>query len=650
MARIPKETIEKIFDSARIEEVVGDYVQLKRSGANLKGLSPFNNERSPSFYVSPAKGIFKDFSSGKGGNVVTFLMEREHFTYPEALRYLAKKYNIDIQEEEETPEQQLANTERESIYLVSQFAQKWFQEALLKTDEGRAIGYSYFQQRGITDASIEKFGLGFSPPARDAFCKAALKSGYVAQYIEQSGLGIGRDGQLFDRFRDRVIFPIYSLSGRVLGFGGRILRSDVKAAKYLNSPESLIYHKSKVLYGLFQAKSAIIKKDKCYLVEGYTDVISFAQSEIENVVSASGTALSADQISLIKRLTPNITMIFDGDAAGIRAAMRGIDLILEAGMKLRVVSLPDGADPDSFARENGAAKTKQYLEENEVDFITFKTQILLGEAGNDPIKKAALIKDIVSSIAKIPDPILREVYVRQTSTDFKIDEQLVFSEMARAMGRQEREQQPAPGLQVVQSPQMAPESEPQELRTKHGPQERAIIKLLVSHATLLGNYTFYDSTGAPQVSEEMSTGLFLLTEIIREQELFTIENPRYKALFDLILAYFTQNDTFPDERHWLQHADNEIAQLCADLVTEHHRIGKWEKWEIFVPEPIQHIEKEATQAILHFKREKVVTAMQEISNAVEKEPESTQHATRLQQIAALNMARLTFDKLLHRVV
>jgi DNA primase len=650
MARIPKETIEKIFDAARIEEVVGDYVQLKRSGSNLKGLSPFNNERSPSFYVSPAKGIFKDFSSGKGGNVVTFLMEREHFTYPEALRYLAKKYNIDIQEEEETPEQQAESNERESLYLVSQFAQKWFQEALLKTDEGRAIGYSYFQQRGISDASIEKFGLGFSPPGRDAFCKAALKSGYVAQYIEQSGLGVGREGQLFDRFRDRVIFPIYSLSGRVLGFGGRILRSDVKAAKYLNSPESLIYHKSKVLYGLFQAKSAIIKQDKCYLVEGYTDVISFAQSGIENVVSASGTALRADQISLIKRLTPNITMLFDGDAAGIRAAMRGIDLVLEAGMKLRVVALPDGADPDSFAREHGAEGTKSFLEANEVDFITFKTQILLKEAGNDPIKKAALIKDIVESIAKIPDPILREVYVRQTSVEFKIDEQVVFSEMSRAMGRQERAQQPAPGLQVVQSPQMEPEAAPPVPPSKHGPQERAIVKLLVAHAALPGQYTFYDSTGAPQETEEMPTGLFLLTEILREQELFTIENPRYKALFDLVVEYFTTHDQFPEEKYWLQHPDNQIAELCADLVADHYRIGKWEKWDIYVPEPIQHIVKEATQAILHFKREKVVAAMQALGAAMEKEIPAEEMIVHMQQIAALNKARLTFDNLLHRVV
>ena len=651
MARIPKETIEKIFDTARIEEVVGDYVQLKRSGSNLKGLSPFNNERTPSFYVSPAKGIFKDFSSGKGGNVVTFLMEREHFTYPEALRYLAKKYNIEIEEEEETPEQQAAANERESLFLVSQFAQKWFQESLLQTEEGQAIGYTYFQQRGITDASIEKFGLGFSPPGRDAFCKVALKSGYTATYIEKSGLGVGRDGQLFDRFRDRVMFPIYSLSGRVLGFGGRILRSDVKAAKYLNSPESLIYHKSKVLYGLFQAKSAIIKQDKCYLVEGYTDVISFAQSGIENVVSASGTALSADQISLIKRLTPNITMIFDGDAAGIRAAMRGTDMVLEAGIKLRVVPLPDGADPDSLAREKGPAATKAYLDANELDFITYKTQILLGEAGNDPIKKAGLIKEIVESIAKIPDPILREVYVRQTSAAFKIDEQLVFSEMSRAMGRIERTQQPEPGLQVVQSPQQPAEEQAAIAQTsKHAPQERAIIKLLVSHANKLGTYTFYDANGAPQVTEEMTTGLFLITEILREADLFTIENPSFKALFDLIFEYFSQHESFPEERHWLQNPDPDIAQMAADLVADHYRIGKWEKWDIYVPEPMQRITEEATQAILHFKREKVVAAMANISKEMEQEAESGAQLQRMQQLAALNNARRNFDKLLHRVV
>lgn len=434
---ISRNTIDTVFEVARVEEVISDFVQLKRAGSNLKGLSPFADEKSPSFMVSPVKQIWKDFSSGKGGNAVTFLMEHEHFSYPEAIRYLAKKYNIEIEETEQTSEEKEQASEKESMYLVSEFAQKYFHQTLLESEEGKAIGLSYFKERGFTTQTIEKFGLGYSPDSWSAFTDEALKGGYQLEFLEKTGLTIVKDNKKFDRFKGRVMFPIQSMSGRVLGFGGRILTSDKKAAKYLNSPESEIYHKSKILYGLFQAKQAIAKNDNCYLVEGYTDVIQFNQSGIENVVASSGTALTPDQIRLISRLTKNITVLFDGDAAGLRASIRGIDLILEEGMNVRVCTFPDGEDPDSFAKKTSFEELTLYLEENAKDFIQFKASLLNREAQNDPIKKAELIRDIVTSISKIPDRIKREVYTKETSRIMDISEDVLANTLAQIL-RKER--------------------------------------------------------------------------------------------------------------------------------------------------------------------------------------------------------------------
>nr|MBF6607949.1 DNA primase [Flavobacterium sp.] len=428
---ISKATIDTVFETVRVEEVIGDFVQLKRAGSNFKGLSPFSDERSPSFMVSPVKQIWKDFSSGKGGNAVAFLMEHEHFTYPEAIRYLAKKYNIEIEETEKTDEEK-ANTDlRESMYLVSEFAQKYFHDVLMNSDEGKAIGYSYFKERGFTNETIKKFGLGYSPESWDAFSKEALGKGYKLEFLESTGLTIVKEDKLIDRFRARVIFPIHSMSGRVLGFGGRILTNDKKAAKYLNSPESDIYHKSKVLYGIYHAKQAIAKQNNCYLVEGYTDVIQFQQAGIENVVSSSGTALTPDQIRLINRLTKNITVLFDGDAAGLRASVRGIDLILEEGMNVKVCTFPDGEDPDSFARKNSYEQLVSYLESNAKDFIQFKASLLMDEAKNDPVKKADQIRDMVTSISKIPDRIQREIYIQETARIMDISEQVLLNTLAQ---------------------------------------------------------------------------------------------------------------------------------------------------------------------------------------------------------------------------
>ncbi|MDO1512028.1 DNA primase [Maribacter confluentis] len=435
---ISKNTIDQVYETARLEEVIGDFVQLKKSGSNFKGLSPFSDERTPSFMVSPVKQIWKDFSSGKGGNVVAFLMEHEHFTYPEAIRYLAKKYNIEVEETEQSNEQKEQANERESMYLVSEFAQKHFKEMLWDTELGKAIGLSYFKERGFTDETIKKFELGYCLDQWDGFTVAALDMGYKLEYLEKTGLTIVKEdrdnpntSRKFDRFKGRVMFPIHSLSGRVLGFGGRILTNDKKAAKYLNSPESDIYHKSKVLYGIYHAKQAIAKEDNCYLVEGYTDVIQFAQKGIQNVVSSSGTALTPEQIRLINRLTKNITVLFDGDAAGLRASIRGIDLILEQGMNVRICTFPEGEDPDSFAKHNELEEVQAYLESNAKDFIQFKASLLVKEASNDPIKRADTVRDIVNSIAKIPDRIKKEIYIQECASIMNVSEAVLFNTLAQ---------------------------------------------------------------------------------------------------------------------------------------------------------------------------------------------------------------------------
>ena len=437
---ISRSTIDRVFETARVEEVIGEFVQLKKAGSNFKGLSPFVDEKSPSFMVSPVKQIWKDFSTGKGGNAISFLMEHEHYTYPEAIKWLAKKYNIEIEETEQSSEEKAQMNERESLFLVSTYAKDYFHDIMLNSNKGKAIGLSYFKERGFRDDIIKTFELGYCLDEWDAFTKAALAKGYDLKYLASTGLTIVKENRQFDRFKGRVLFPIHSMSGRILGFGGRILTADKKAAKYLNSPESDIYYKSKILYGLFQAKKEIAKQDNCYLVEGYTDVISFHQSGIENVVASSGTALTSDQIRLVNRLTKNITVLFDGDAAGIRASIRGIDLILEQGMNVKVVQFPDGEDPDSFAKSHSNEELKKYLEDSAQDFINFKVSLLLKDSNNDPIKKAGVIRDIVMSISKIPDGIQREVYVQECARIMDISERVLFSELAQiiAKGVQEK--------------------------------------------------------------------------------------------------------------------------------------------------------------------------------------------------------------------
>ena len=428
---IAKSTIEKVFESSRVEEVIGDFVQLKKSGSNYKGLSPFTEERTPSFMVSPAKQIWKDFSSGKGGTVVTFLMEHEHFTYPEAIKYLAKKYNIEVEETQKTSEQKLEDSERESMYLITEFAKEYYQDKLVKSEEGKSIGISYFKEREFSNEVIEKFQLGYSFNKSNRFSEEALKKGYKLNFLEKTGLTIVRDDKNIDRFKGRVMFPILSMSGRVLGFGGRILKSSKNTAKYINSPESLIYHKSKVLYGIFQAKQSIVKEDNCFLVEGYTDVIKLHQKGIINVVASSGTALTENQIRLVSRLTKNITVLFDGDNAGSRAALRGIDIILEQGMNVRICNLPEGEDPDSFANSKQTDELISFFNEHSKDFIKYKASLLVDEAANDPVKKASVVRNMVESISKISDQIKKEIYIKECSSIMGISEQVLYSTLAQ---------------------------------------------------------------------------------------------------------------------------------------------------------------------------------------------------------------------------
>ena len=479
---ISRDTIENIVSSARIEEVVGEFVTLRRRGANLLGLCPFHNEKTPSFTVSPVKGIYKCFGCGKAGNSVNFIMEHEHFTYPEALRYLAKKFNIEIEEEVVSPEVQLEQNEKEALFNLNLFAQQYFTHVLFETEEGKAVGLTYFKEREIREDIIRKFQLGFSPDPWDAFTQHALKNGYKKEYLEKSGLTLSKDGRLYDRFHSRVIFPIHSASGRIIGFGGRILTTEKNRAKYVNSPESEIYNKSRSLYGLFLARHSISSKDNCFLVEGYTDVISLHQAGIENVVASSGTSLTHDQVRMIERYTKNITILYDGDPAGIKASLRGIDMIIEAGMNVKIVLFPDGEDPDSFARKHHPSEVEEFISKNSSNFILFKTRLLLEETKDDPIRKSALIKEIVHTISLIPDGITRTLYVRECANIMGITELVLVNEINKLLrnkvsrGASENEK---PALDsLLAAPLPAP------LQAEYDPdtaefQEREIIRLLL---------------------------------------------------------------------------------------------------------------------------------------------------------------------------
>lgn len=565
-------TVERIHDAARIEEIVSEYVTLRRRGTNYVGLCPFHDEKTPSFMVSPAKGICKCFGCGKGGTSVNFLMEVEQISYVEALRIVAKKYNIEIKEKEMSPEQVQHQNERESMLVVNEFAGKYF-TAQLNTPEGKAVGLSYFLQRGVSEHIISKFQLGYSPEKKDAFTQEALSKGYKLDYLIKTGLTVKGDSYQADRFRGRVMFPIHGLSGKVLGFGGRILKTDAKTAKYLNSPESEVYHKSRVLYGIYQAKKEIVKKERCYLVEGYTDVMAFHQSGIENVVSSSGTALTPDQIRLISRFTNNVTVIYDGDQAGINASLRGIDLILEQNINVKVLLLPDGEDPDSFARKRSASELVAYINENETDFIHFKTRLLLKATKGDPIKKAQLISDIVRSIAIIPDGITRSVYIKECSTLLEVREEILYSEINK-INRQKRDDQNKRSSYNENTTPL-PTSEQQQQIISHSAtinyEEYELIKYLVRYGNQSMELTIPSGEAGQEEIIEITVGDFIINSL--EEDDLTFENELYQKLLT-IYKEKSEADGFNPERFFTTHQDPQISQLAVDLTTEKHILSK----------------------------------------------------------------------------
>ena len=597
---IDKQTVAKILDAAQIVDVVSDFVTLRKRGVNYIGLCPFHDEKTGSFTVSPAKGIFKCFGCGKGGGPVHFIMEHEQLDYPGALRYLAKKYHIEIVEKEMTPEEQQSQSDREAMFALNTWAQSYFTKQMNDTDEGRAVGLSYFRGRGFTDEIIEKFGLGYCQDKSDAMTLTALQSGYKADFIEKCGLGNRRDnGTWYDRFRGRVMFPVHTLSGKVVAFGGRVLNKDDKTAKYVNSPESEIYHKSNELYGIYFAKQSIVKYDRCFLVEGYTDVISMHQAGITNVVASSGTSLTPGQIRMIHRFTPNITVLYDGDAAGIKASIRGIDLLLEEGMNVKVVLLPDGEDPDSFAQSNNASDFIDFIDKNQVDFIRFKIQLLLDEIGNDPIKRAGLIQDVVHSVSLIPDTIVRSVYAKECGKLLDIDEKVVLAEIQKIL-RAKKEKELMRKSNGDYTPQnyatvekhgtnplyrqdnVVSSGEHQILNSQPSTfdkEELNVLYYVVRH----GNEVLFDVGDG----EYQTVAQFIIASFsdLEEDGPSIFRNPLHQKMLDDARMFDAQNTT-NSSKYFTNHIDPQISAIAADLMTDREVLSRMHtKHDEFVGDP-----------------------------------------------------------------
>ena len=650
---ISKNTIDQVYETARVEEVIGDFVGLKKSGTNFKGLSPFTQERSPSFMVSPVKQIWKDFSSGKGGNVVAFLMEHEHFSYPEAIRYLAKKYNIEIEETEQTDAEKEKLNERESMFLVAEHANSYFKETLWEASEGKAIGLTYFKERGFTDETIKKFDLGYSPQEKDAFSKSALKNGFQLDFLEKTGLTIVNENYQVDRFRGRVMFPIKSLSGRVVGFGGRILGDNKKTAKYLNSPESEIYHKSKVLYGIYEAKQSIAKEDVCYLVEGYTDVIQMVQSGVTNVVSSSGTALTELQIRLIQRLTQNIVVLFDGDAAGLRASLRGIDMILAQGMNVRVCSFPEGEDPDSFAKKNSQEAIELFFKDNSKDFIQFKASLLLEDAVNDPVKKAATIRDIVESISKIPDPIQQEVYVQSCAQIMDITENVLFSALAqlskKAQNTKSKTAQKEESFRVVKN------EIPQSVSIDHTFElERQIITILIMYGDREETFkesilSFSEEEEIEEEIKEVKVKVFEKIFLDLQQDEIELANSNFKTLFYLLIQHFQIEGQISIDK-LIPTLDVELSSLVSNILMndEQHQLHHWEKKNIFVKSKDSQISQLVNETILTLRKLLIDKKIEELQEQVKDNDEH--HAQILEDVMSYYQLKKVVSRKLNRVI
>ncbi|WP_312750443.1 DNA primase [Epilithonimonas hominis] len=640
---ITKETIDKIFSTIRVEEIIGEYVQLKRAGSNFKGLSPFHEEKSPSFVVSPSKQIWKDFSTGKGGTAISFLMEIESFTYPEALRHAAKKYGIEIEENirEYSEEEKQSQTERDLLYKIHEVANDFFQNQLWESEEGKMIAYSYFKERELRDDIIKKFQLGYSPEKKNAFTEFALEKAYSKDILEKSGLSIFPENTPsgIDRFRDRVVFPIHSFSGRVLGFGARILKNNVKTAKYLNSPETEIYHKSNVLYGLNQGKQSISRKNLCLLVEGYMDVVSLHQSGIENVVASSGTSLTTEQIKLIKRLTENVTILFDGDKAGIKASFRSIDMLLSEGMNIRVLLFPDGDDPDSFARKHPQEYVENFIDKEAKDFIDFKAEILLKDAGNDPIKKAESIRDIVKSVAFVQNALKREVYLKEVSIKFGLSEQSLFNELQiQTNVTQQQESKPkfeekkaAPKLEIVQESTFS--VNPLVL------QEEKLVDLMLKYG---------DFVLDRKDSEGNDYKITVIEEILNhlEEDECEIQLDIHKTIISEIKEGILQNE-IRSGNFFFNMMDEEISGKLANALIENYHTSNWNKFNIYFSSEEEVVPKLVSDIILRHKREYVVKLINDLKNTTDNEQDNT-HI--YQKIILLTQLKNKLDSELFRIL
>lgn len=590
---ISKQTIAQILETARIEEVIGEFVKLKKSGQNYKGLSPFTNERNASFYVSPAKGIYKCFSSGKGGNVVNFLMEHEHFTYPEALLFLAKRYGIAVEDDALTPEEIQADNERETLFQVNAFAQKFFSDNLMETEKGKAIGLTYLQDRELRIDTIRKFQLGYSPDVWDAFTRHALENGYKLEYLEKLGLTITREEKAYDRFRGRILFPIHNISGRVLGFGGRTMSTDDNIPKYVNSPESEIYNKSQVLYGLYFAKGAIIRQDNCYLVEGYMDVISMHQAGIENVVASSGTSLTEEQVRLIKRYTQNVTILYDGDPAGIKASFRGIDMVLEQGMNVRIVLFPDNEDPDSYARNHRKTELEELITRGAQDFIRFKTNLLLKEAAGDPIKRAGLIKEIVGSISLIPDPIYRSVFIKECGNLMEIPEETLINSLNRILRQRSMQRaQPESATLPVEYAEYQSRKQGESEQDYINDVERYLIYLLLCY----GNHDL--KMNDEEKVSSLPVSHVIINELLTDE--ITLTNAIYQKILEDYRQFGTQ-DAHVDERAFINHDNQQIALKTSELLMNDYHLADWARYRRRIRTEEDVLYENVTKTILTLK-------------------------------------------------
>ena len=604
---IKKDTIDKIFEASRLEEVIGDFISLKKSGSNYKGLSPFTNEKTPSFMVSPVKQIWKDFSSGKGGNVIAFLMEHEHFSYPDALRFLAKKYNILIEETEKSEEEKQKSNEKEALFLINQFAIKHYIDNLIKKDEGISIGLSYLKDRGFSDEIIEKFAIGYSLDIKDEFFKTAIKSGYQKQSIEKSGLVINNNNNVIDRFRGRIIFPIRSMAGRVQGFGGRILSKKFKTGKYINSPESIIYIKSKVLYGIYESKKSIASQDLCYLVEGYTDVIQMHESGIQNVVSSSGTALSVEQIQIIKRLTNNVTLLFDSDEAGLNASLRGVDLFLEQGINVRILIFPNGEDPDSFVKDRVKSEILEFFNKYSKDFIEFKANLLLKNSKDDPIKKSSVVRDIVISISKIPDLIKQEIFVKKCSELMNVSEEVLFNVLEQEknntrfkINKKKVFENP---LEVVQNDYNVKKSD-----LEIASLEKQIVHILLHYG---GEEAFFDEIFLlhgenGQIIEESKIVKSKVYEKIfldLQQDEVELINPLYQELYNTLIEFYqTEGKVIIDQL--IKNLKPNLSKIVSDLLLsdEVYELHNWDRRNVFVKDKRSLVGQLVTETILSLRK------------------------------------------------